>query len=177
MSVARPDAHCARSARHHHGPMDKAPPDPKPKAATRRSFRYPTGFLLAVVDDPAAAPGAAAAVVAAGVPADHVDAISGEGAEDRMDLLAADSLVTRFMSGIRFMTTDQQPDFALYAAALSDGRAIIAVKVRDRAVQTRVAGRLTAAGAHFLNYYGRVATEEITRWRGPELPLPGWLRR
>jgi hypothetical protein len=157
--------------------MDQPPPDPKPRAATRRSFRYPTGFLLAVIDDPAIAAVAAAAIVAEGIPADHVEAISGDGAEDRMDLLAADSLITRFMSGVRFMTMDQQPDFALYAAALRDGRAIIAVKVRDRTVQMRVAERLAAAGAHFINYYGRVATEEITRWRGPELPLPGWLRR
>jgi hypothetical protein len=167
--------------------MDQAPPDPQapaptapgsgPGATSRRSFRYPTGFLLAVIDDPALAAGAARAVVAAGVPAEHVETISGDGAEDRMDLLAADSLITRFMSGLRFVTMDQQPDFALYMAALRDGRSIVAVKVRDRAVQDRIVARLTGAGAHFLNYYGRVATEEITRWRGPELPLPGWLRR
>lgn len=157
--------------------MTQDDPDTKPQPARRRSFRYPTGFLLAVIDDPALAAGAARAVVAAGVPAEHVETISGDGAEDRMDLLAADSLITRFMSGLRFMTMDQQPDFALYMAALRDGRAVVAVRVRDREVQVRVAERLTAAGAHFLNYYGRVSTEEITRWRGDELPLPGWLRR
>lgn len=116
--------------------MDRASADQTPRAATRRPFRYPTGFLLAVVDDPAAA------AVAEGVPADHVETVSGDGAEDRMDLLAADSLITRFMSGVRFITMDQQPDFALYAAALRDGRGLIAVKVRDRAVQTRVAEQL-----------------------------------
>jgi len=152
-------------------------PDTKPQRARRRSFRYPAGFLLGVIDAPALAAGAARSVVAAGVPAEHVETISGDGAEDRMDLLAADSLITRFMSGLRFMTMDQQPDFALYMAALRDGRAIVAVKVRDRALQDRAVERLTGAGAHFLNYYGRVSTEEITRWRGDELPLPGWLRR
>ena len=157
--------------------MAQDAPDTKPQSARRRSFRYPTGFLFAVIDDPALAAGAVRAVVAAGVPAEHVETISGDGAEDRMDLLAADSLITRFMSGLRFMTMDQQPDFALYMAALRDGRAIVAVKVRDRAVQDRIVARLTGAGAHFLNYYGRVSTEEITRWRGDELPLPGWLRR
>jgi hypothetical protein len=72
---------------------------------------------------------------------------------------------------------DQMPDFRLYEAAIADGRAVIAVRARDGEVRRRVRDRLTSAGAHFMNFYGRLYTEEMSRWRGPELELPGYLRR
>jgi hypothetical protein len=41
-----------------------------------------------------------------------------------------------------------------------------------RAEQRQRARRvLAAAGAHFMNYFGRISTEDISRWRGRELPL------
>lgn len=143
----------------------------------RRSFRYPTDHLLAVVDRPELGPAIVEAVVGLGVGRGDVEALSGEGADDRLDLLASDSLIQRVLTAIRFVTMDQQPDFALYLAALRDGRAVVAVRVPDTALRRRVVARLRSLDAHFLNFYGRVATEEITRWRGEELPLPGWLRR
>jgi hypothetical protein len=78
---------------------------------------------------------------------------------------------------IQFTTMDQMPDFRLYEAAIADGRAVVAVRVRDREVRRRVRDRLAAGGAHFMNFYGRLYTEELSRWRGPELKLPGYLRR
>ena len=146
-------------------------------AHPRRSFRYPTDHLLGVVDRPAEGPAVVAALVALGVAPTDVEALAGDGADDRLDLLAKDSLIQRAMGAVRFMTMDQQPDFALYLAALRDGRAVVAVHAPDAALRGRVVERLTELDAHFLNFYGRVATEEITRWRGDELPLPGWLRR
>jgi hypothetical protein len=32
-------------------------------------------------------------------------------------------------------------------------------------------------GAHFLNHFGRLSTEELSMWRGPEPQIPGALRR
>jgi hypothetical protein len=43
---------------------------------------------------------------------------------------------------------------------------------RDRAKRA-----LEAAGAHFMNFFGRLATEDISRWRGKELPIPPHLLR
>jgi hypothetical protein len=37
--------------------------------------------------------------------------------------------------------------------------------------------RLIAANAHFVNWFGRLATEEISQWRGPEPDIPGYLKR
>jgi hypothetical protein len=36
---------------------------------------------------------------------------------------------------------------------------------------------LLAQGAHFVNYFGRFATDEIARWRGTEPKVPDHLRR
>jgi hypothetical protein len=37
---------------------------------------------------------------------------------------------------------------------------------RDRAKRV-----LAAAGAHFMDFFGRISTKDISRWRGKELPL------
>ena len=49
-----------------------------------------------------------------------------------------------------------------------------APRVHDR---DRAKRPLAAAGAHFMSFFGRIATENISRWRGSELPLPPYLRR
>jgi hypothetical protein len=72
---------------------------------------------------------------------------------------------------------DQMVDLAVYEAALRDGRAVISVHARRVADRDRAKQVLAAAGAHFINFFGRIATEEISRWRGKELPLHPYLRR
>jgi hypothetical protein len=41
----------------------------------------------------------------------------------------------------------------------------------------RAATILERHGAHFLNHFGRLSTEEVSRWRGPEPEIPDALRR
>ena len=55
--------------------------------------------------------------------------------------------------------------------ALRDGRAVITVRAPSDQERDRAKRVLAAAGAHFMNYFGRVSTEDISRWRGRELPL------
>ena len=143
----------------------------------RRTFRYPTDHLLAVVDRPEEAAGIARLAVAAGAAPVDVHVVAGADADAQLDLLGKDSRIQRALFAVRFMAADQEPDFALYLAALRDGRAVLAVRVRDPAVRSRVVARLRDSGAHFINVYGQFATEEISPWQGPELPLPGWLKR
>ena len=61
--------------------------------------------------------------------------------------------------------------------AVRDGGAVLMFRVRgDR--RTRAAlGALREHGGHFINYYGRFATEELERWRGPEPDIPDLMRR
>jgi len=143
----------------------------------RHTFRYPTDHLLAVVDRPDEAHVVARAAVAAGVAPTDVHVVAGQDADAQLDLLGKDSRIQRALFAVRFMAADQEPDFALYLAALRDGRAVLAVRVKDPAIRSRVVERLRASDAHFINVYGQFATEEISPWRGAELPLPGWLKR
>jgi len=51
------------------------------------------------------------------------------------------------------------------------------VRARDVKEKERAKRALAAAGAHFMNYFGRIATEDVSPWRGKELPIPSYLRR
>jgi hypothetical protein len=146
--------------------------------AARRSFAYPTNHLLAVVDDPAAAAEAGRALIAAGFPATDVTVLRGDEGADRLDGLGkVGGPWRRIVRAFQFMTMDQMPDFLTYEAALRDGRAVVAVRVRDRQSMLKARDVLHSAGGHFMNFFGRFSTEELARWRGPELDLPGYMRR
>lgn len=143
-----------------------------------RSFAYPTNHLLAVLDDPAAAAEAGRALVSAGFPAADVTVLRGDDGADRLDGLGrVGGPWRRLVRAVQFMTMDQMPDFLTYEAALRDGRAVVAVKTRDRPALLRARDLLRDSGAHFMNYFGRVSTEELGRWRGPELVAPDYMRR
>ena len=75
------------------------------------------------------------------------------------------------------VTLLQLVDFAAYERALRDGRAVIMVHVRGDAPKAAAHEILKRHGGHFINYYGRFATEELDLWRGPEPDIPGYLRR
>ena len=54
-----------------------------------------------------------------------------------------------------------------YEQAVRDGGAVLMFRVRgDRRNGPRSGP--PGHGGHFINYYGRFATEELERWRGPE---------
>jgi hypothetical protein len=134
---------------------------------TGRALAYPTDHVLGVLDDPARVAAALEALAADGLPAEAVTVLEGADAEMAMGRLGRPrSLAQRLLRLVRFTTMDQQPDLQLYEAAVADSEA---------RQQARAA--LERSGAHFLNFYGRFYTEELTRWRGPELDLPEYLRR
>lgn len=143
------------------------------------ALTYPTDHLLAVFDDPIEGRAVGAGLVAElGLPPEAVRLLEGAEAAERIDGLGrSHGPSVRLLRMIQFTTMDQMPDFRLYEAAIADGRAVLAVRVRDATLRRRVRERVVVAGAHFVNFYGRLYTEELVRWRGPELPLPGLLRR
>jgi hypothetical protein len=137
-------------------------------------IRYPMDWLLAVIDDPAAARRAAAALAATGYDAGHLKVLEGETADGSLsDLPTSRGAVGRLIRLVQFVTMDQTPDLRLYEAALDDGRAIVAVHCSGRPRLLEARDLLAAHGAHFQNHFGRYATEELSRWRGPELN-PRW---
>ena len=55
--------------------------------------------------------------------------------------------------------------------------AVVMVRARGGATQRSTAAILTAHDGHFINHYGRFATEELARWSGSEPDLPNLMRR
>jgi hypothetical protein len=137
-----------------------------------------TNRLMAVLDSAEAAAAAAAALAREGFTWDRVMVLRGGQDADRIDSIGnAGGLWARARRLLSFTLADQAVDLAVYVAALRDGRTVVSVLVSGDAAKDRARRALLGAGAHFVNFFGRFATEDVAPWRGPELPLPPWLRR
>jgi hypothetical protein len=148
-----------------------------PRRPVARPVRA-TGQIFAVVDEPADAPEIIRRLTEAGVDATNASMLRGEEGAARIDATGTRSGVgARLRQILSFMLVDQMPDFALYEAAVLDGRTVLAVPITSEPARSAAIGVLRDAGAHFVNFYGRFATEEIVPWRGPELDIPSLLRR
>ena len=133
--------------------------------------------LLAVLDTADAAAAATAALAGEGFGGEDVLVLRGDADADRIDSLGnVGGTWARVRRLLSFTLADQTVDLAVYVAALRDGRTVVAVLARGDA-RARARRALVGAGAHFVNFFGRFATEDIVPWRGRELPLPPWLRR
>lgn len=138
---------------------------------------YPRRKVLAVFDTPAAARAAVGALIGAGIDADAIDRFEGPGDADRFDATGQrHGVVARGVRAVQFSLMDQLPAMAWYEAALRDGAVVVAVRTRDRAETLRVVDALRIAGGHFINRFGRLATEEFARWRGPEPRVPSLMK-
>lgn len=131
--------------------------------------------LVGVVDDPTQAADAARRLVAVGIPGTDISLLRGEEGVRRIDSSGGQSWSARAVRVSQYLSTDQSADFVVYDAALRDGRTVVAARLRDRSLKPEAVEALRAAGAHFVNFYGRFQTEEIDRWRGPELVEPPFL--
>jgi hypothetical protein len=137
-----------------------------------------TNRLMAVLDTAEAAAAATAALAREGFTGDRVMVLRGGQDADRIDSLGnAGGLWARARRLLSFTLADQAVDLAVYVAALRDGRRVVSVLVSGDAAKDRARRALVGTGAHFVNFFGRFATEDVAPWRGPELPLPPWLRR
>ena len=143
-----------------------------------RAIGYPTNRLLAVIDDPKAAAAALAALKAAGFADRDLEILRGEEGADRMDGTGEVSgWLGRLRRAFDFTLMDQLVDFATYERALRGGRAVVTIHVHGDAPKEAAHQVLKQHGGHFINYYGRFATEELDLWHGPEPDIPGYLRR
>ena len=114
----------------------------------------------------------------AGLRAADVTVLRGDEGADRLDGTGAtNGLVARVRRTVSFTLMDQLPDMAMYERAVRDGGAVLMVRVRGEQRKAVAVDALRRHGAHFINYYGRFATEEVQRWTGPEPEIPDLLRR
>jgi hypothetical protein len=139
---------------------------------------YPTNRLLGVIDRPADASAGAAALAAIGVAPSDVVVLAGDEGRDRLaNLGAAPTPLSRIVRLFQFVLMDQTPDFLVYERAILDGRAVVAVHAVGREGMLAAAAVLERHGGHFLNWFGRFMTEEVSMWCGEEPPIPDALRR
>jgi hypothetical protein len=143
-----------------------------------RLIGYPTGWTLAVLDDPAAADTLVRDLRADGVPGDDLVVLSGSDASAGLDRLGSSAgLAARLRRGLQFMTMDQLPDLHVYELSIEQGHALVGLRIADGDRRRRAVDVLRRHGAHFINRFGAWATEEIAPWRGPVLDLPQHMRR
>jgi hypothetical protein len=143
-----------------------------------RFIGYPIDSLLAVVADGEGAARVAAALKAAGIADRDITVLRGEEGASRFDPTGAvHGLIARLRRIVSFTVMDQLPDMAWYDAAIRAGGAVVMARVRGDARKAEAIRIMRAHGGHFINYYGRFATEEVERWRGPEPAVSDMLKR
>jgi hypothetical protein len=131
-----------------------------------------------VIDDPKAAAAAMAELKANGFDDRDLEILRGDQDADRMDGTGQVSgWLARLRRAFDFTLMDQLVDFAAYERALRDGRAVAMVHLHGDGPKAAAYRVLKRHAGHFINYYGRFATEELALWRGPEPDIPGYLRR
>jgi hypothetical protein len=143
-----------------------------------RFIGYPVDSLLAAFPDAGQAAEVAAELNAAGIPDRDITVLRGEEGASRFDPTGAvHGLVARLRRIVSFTVMDQLPDMAWYDAAIRAGGAVVMARVRGDQRRADAVRSMREHGGHFINYYGRFATEEIERWHGPEPAVPDMLKR
>lgn len=142
-----------------------------------RFIGYPDRQVLAVFDSSAAADRAVAALEEAGTGSERILRFAGPTDAERFDATGARHGVgARVRRAVQFSLMDQLPAMAWYEAALRDGRTVVAVRTTSRAETKPAVAALKSAGGHFINRFGRLATEEFVRWQGPEPPVASLMK-
>jgi hypothetical protein len=132
-----------------------------------------TDQLLAVLNDRRAADAALSALAGDGPATDAVVRLEGDEGIARLDAHGVrGGWWMRAVRIVGLLAADQSVDLATYEAALRDGRVVIAVRVKGSTDRRRVARLLAEAGGHFINYFGRLSTEDMVPWRGEQLDIP-----
>jgi hypothetical protein len=142
-----------------------------------RFIGYPTGWILAVVDDPQEAARLEAELAAAGIGTDDRMVLTGAEGAKRLDGLGTKSgFLARMRRATQYLAMDQMPDFLMYEVALREGRAVAGVRPADTERLAAI-DVLRRHAAHFINRFGAWSTEDVLPWRGPMPEIPQLMRR
>lgn len=165
-------------------PVRTTIPESHPDAVWRDTPAMPATVLrpvplsrrvLAVFDDRPAGDRGAVAARRAG--ATIVERLEGPAAADAIDATGVRrGVLARVGRAVQFSVEDQMPALAWYEAALRAGRVVLSVPTAGRDQTLAIVAALEGAGGHFVNRFGRLATEEFARWRGTEPDVSSLLK-
>ena len=145
---------------------------------SRALIGYPSGWTLAVFDDPDAATAPLRELADQGISPDDLVLLGGTDAAAGLERLGSSAgLAGRLRRGMQFVTMDQLPDLHVYELAIERGRAVLGMRIADERSRRSALETIRRHGGHFINRFGAWATEEIAPWRGPAPELPDHLRR
>lgn len=143
-----------------------------------RFIGYPIDSLLAVLPNPESAGNVAAELKSAGVRDRDITILRGDEGASRFDPTGAvHGFIARLRRMVSFTVMDQLPDMAWYDAAIRAGQVVVMARLRGDDMKAEAVRILHERGGHFINYYGRFATEEVVRWQGPEPKVSSLLKR
>lgn len=131
--------------------------------------------LVGVVDDPADVEPIRDRLLAIGVASDAIEVLVGTEGAIQLDSTGGTGWRERLVRVTQYLIVDQSTEFVMYDAALRDGRALVTVLIEDRADKDAAVTVLREGGAHLISFFGRILTEEISRWQGDELVRPAFL--
>lgn len=132
-----------------------------------------TNRLLVVFDDGEALERGIQALAGLATAPDAVTILQGSDGAHRLDRPGwRGGLQRRVARVLALLAADQSVDLATYEAALLDGRTVLAIRTTHSDRRREMARALADAGGHFINYFGRLATEDIVPWRGEQLDIP-----
>jgi hypothetical protein len=145
---------------------------------SRRLIGYPSGWTLAVFDDPAAAAASVGELAKQGILPDDLVLLAGTDAAAGLERLGSSAgMAGRLRRRMQFMTMDQLPDLHVYELAVEQGRAVLGLRIGDEELRRRALETVRRLGGHFINRFGAWATEEIAPWRGTMPDLPQHMQR
>jgi hypothetical protein len=148
---------------------------PKPGS---RFIGYPTDSLLAVLPDPEHAARHAAAAEGDGIGDKDITVLRGDEGASRFDPTGAvHGLFTRLRGSSRSRSWTSFPTWPGTTPRSGQARRRDGPQSAAMTGRPRRSASLARQGAHFVNYYGRFATEEIVRWHGAEPDIHSLLKR
>ncbi len=132
-----------------------------------------TNHLLVVIDESAGLERAIRALAKHATSPGSVTILHGSDGAHRLDRPGSRGGVGRRIARVlALLAADQSVDLATYEAALLDGRTVLAIRAPEPERRRALARALADAGGHFINYFGRMTTEDIVPWRGEHLEIP-----
>jgi hypothetical protein len=127
---------------------------------------YPHDHILGIIDDHEKADAALADLNQRGVAEQDITVLTGEEGAARIDAHGTrHGLLTRFLRAIQFATMDALPDAEDYEQAALRGNFVLAIRVHGTEQRDLVHKTLREHGAHFINYYGKLASMPLEEGR------------